>query len=173
MDNRKNDKLKDLLEQFFSSEKAQIYFDDIHQGERILRENPAPEPDDMLIANIKAEIALNVLPRRTTTIKRIVFRVAAVAAAVIIITTISINMFQTPHKNGHGTNVNTASTLPKLSAAFWNNEDIAAYDTEIDQIETEMLALQLGEENIESNRDSTLTEMEMETIVLAGDFWKG
>jgi len=165
VDNRNDENLRELIEKFFDPEQAQMYLDDIEKGEQILHTHPAPEPDEMLIANIKAEIALNVLPRRATLVKRIAYGTAAVAAAVIIITAINTNWFEKSIDVGPGQGIQVASVFP------WESYDIEAFNTEVEQIEDELMDLESGRENLDSNSD--ISEMEMELIVIAGDFWKG
>ena len=82
--------LRELIEKFMGSQNAQMYLDDIEAGERILREHPAPKPDDMLLANIKANITLHKVPQRTVTFRKRVFEAIAVAASIIIIAAISL-----------------------------------------------------------------------------------
>ena len=53
---------------------------DIRQAERILRDNPAPEPKAELITNIKAAIEKSLDNRKAKSFKRTVYKVAAVAA---------------------------------------------------------------------------------------------
>jgi len=170
VDNRNDENLRELFEKFMDPEQTQMYLDDIEKGEQVLRQHPAPEPDDMLLANIKAEIALHVMPRRAAIVKRIAYRAAVVAAAVIIITAIGTNLFEEPTDIKPGIETYSALLLP---TGFWNNDDIAAFNTKVEQIENELMALESGEENLDSDRDSAVTEMEMELIVIAGDFWKG
>jgi hypothetical protein len=166
MDNRSDENLKELLERFFDSEQAQMYLDDIEKGEQILREHPAPEPDDMLIANIKAQIALVALPRKTSIIKRIEYKVAAVAAALVIITAISTSWFE------KSIDVEPTPGMPPIASVFpWESSDIDALHSEVEQIEDELINLDSGGEKLDNNND--ITEMEMELILIAGDFWKG
>ena len=82
--------LRELIEKYMNPGNAQMYLDDIEAGERILRKYSTPKPDDMLLANIKANIALHIIPQRTATFKKRVYEVLAVAASVIIIATISL-----------------------------------------------------------------------------------
>jgi len=67
------------------------------------------------------------------------------------------------------------SIIPR---AIWESDDIAADDvdlailtSEIEQIEDEMLTLQLGESDGDS--DTAITELEMELIETDSYFWKG
>ncbi len=174
MNNQNRENLKELFEKFLDTQQAQKYVEDVQKAEEILREHPAPEPDDMLIANIKAEIAMRLPVRNTYVFKHIAYKALSIAAVVIFITSIGLRLFD----NGalESGPVQYASIIP---TAIWESDDIAADDadlviftTEIEQIEDELLALQLGEDD--SNEDSTITELEMELIEINNsDFWKG
>jgi hypothetical protein len=165
VDKRNDENLRELVEKFFDPEQAQIYLDDIEKGEQILQNHPAPEPDEMLIANIKAEIALHALPRSATSVKRIVYVAASVAAAVIIITAVSTSLFEKTIdvEPGQGTQV--------ASVFSWESYDIEAFNAEVEQIEDELIDLESGREEL--NGDNDVSEMEIELIEIAGDFWKG
>jgi len=174
MNGRNDENLKELFEKFLDAEQAQKYVEDVQKAEEILRENPAPEPDDMLIANIKAEIAMRLPARRTGVFKQIAYKSVSVAAAVIFLTAIGLRLFE---KDGSESRpVQHASIIP---TAIWESDDIAAADAdlaiftiEIEQIEDELMSLQLGEDD--GNGDSTITELEMELIEInSSDFWKG
>jgi len=170
--NQKN--LKELFEKFLDTRQAQKYIEDVQKAEEILREHPAPEPDDMLIANIKAEIAMRLPVRRTYVFKHIAYKVLSIAAVVIFITVISLRLFDNGARESGP--VQYASIIP---TAIWESDDIAADDedlvmftTEIEQIEDELLTLQFGEDD--GNGDSNITELEMEFIEINNsDFWKG
>ncbi|MHC4594656.1 MAG: hypothetical protein ACYS19_06890, partial [Planctomycetota bacterium] len=64
MNGQNKENLKELFERFADAEQAEKCVEDVQKAEQILREYPAPEPDDMLIANIKAEIAMRLPARR-------------------------------------------------------------------------------------------------------------
>ena len=168
--NREN--LKELFEKFLDAEQAESCAEDVQKAEEILREHPAPEPDDMLIANIKAEIAMRLPAGRTYVFKQIAYKVVGIAAAVIILTAIGLRLFDKGGVEPKG--VVYASIIP---TAIWESEDIAAADAslaiftvEIEQIENELLALQLGEDD--GNGDRSVTELEMELVAINNDFWK-
>lgn len=175
MDNRDGENLTELFEKFFDAEHAQEYSEDIRRGEQILREHPAPEPDDMLIANIKAEIAMRLPARRPHTFGQTAYRAAAVAAAVIILTAISVQVFKNGHQPAERGGLVQASLIP---TAIWESDDIATDDmnlatftAEIEEIENEVLTLQSGERG--SNGEGTIVELEIELIEISSDFWKG
>jgi len=174
MNNQNQENLKELFEKFLDAKQAQKYVEDVQKAEEILRENPAPEPDDMLIANIKAEIALRLPVGKTYVFKHIAYKALSIAAAVIFITAIGLRLFDNGAREPGP--VPYPSIIP---TAIWESDDIAADDvdlliftTEIEQIEEELLALQLGEDD--GNGNSTITELELEFIEINNsDFWKG
>jgi len=174
MVNRNSENLRELFEKFFDAEQAESCVEDIRKAEQILRENPAPEPDDMLIANIKAEIAMRLQAVRAHRFRRIIYEVIAAAAAILIVAAVSLQLFET-HPAGPGEVGYTASLIP---TAIWESDDIAADDedlavftAQIEQIEDEVQTLQSGEDT--GSGDSTIVELEMELIEINGDFWKG
>ena len=173
MENENRENLRDLFEKFFDAEQAESCVEDIQKAEQIFREHPAPEPDEMLIANIKADIAMRLQARRAHRFRRIIYEVVGAAAAILIVAAVSLQLFKkdTP-KNG---DVVYASLIP---TAIWESDDIATDDenlavftAQIEQIEDEVLALQSGEDT--GNGDRTIVELEMELIEINSDFWKG
>jgi len=173
MNGRNEDNLKDLFEKFLDSEQAERNAEDIRKGEEILREHAAPEPDGEVIADIKAEVARELLSRERRVTKQVVYKVAAVAAAFLILAVVSVKLFE--KDTGERGKVVTASMLPSV---LWDSEDIAADDVdlailtaEIEEIESEALALELGENG--GNGLAELAELEMELMEIDSDFWKG
>ena len=178
MANKNEENLKELLERFVGPEQAQKAAENIRKAEQILRDNPAPKPGSELIAEIKSEIGAELLRSRTTKTSRFrktTYEVAAVAAAVIIISAVSITFFPKPDKPEKPGGISYASLIP---TSVWEGDDIAtddadlaALNAEVEQIENEVLALQSGEG--EGNGQSAVTELEMELIEIESDFWKG
>jgi len=174
MNDENQENLKELFEKFLDAEQAESCVEDVQKAEQILREHPAPEPDDMLIANIKAEIAMRLPARRTGVFKQIAYKSVSVAAAVIFLTAIGLRLFE--KGSDEPGPVVYASIIP---TAIWESDDIAADDadlaiftTEIEQIEDELLVLQFGEDD--ANGDSSVSELEIELIEInSSDFWKG
>ena len=173
MNGRDEKNLKKLFERFLDSEQAERCVEDVQKAEQILREYPAPEPDDLLIANIKAEIALHLLPGKADASKRMLYKAAiAAAAAVIILAAIGLRLFEKGAESGR---VVTASIIP---SAIWESDNIASDDVdlafftaEIEQIDDEMMTLQLGKNG--GNGSKAVSELEMELDEIEGDFWKG
>lgn len=174
MDDQHQENLKELFATFFDAEQAESYVEEFCQAEQVFSKYPTPEPDEMLIANIKAEVAISLGSRRAICFKRRLYEAAGIAAAIVILTIVSVQLFDRsdiPSSNS----VSTASLLP---TAIWESDDIAVDDVdlvvftaEIEQIENEVLILQSGEEP--SENESTITELEMELEEINSDFWKG
>ena len=172
MNGRNNENMKELFEKFMDAEQAQSCLEDVQKAEQILREHPAPEPDSMLIANIKAEIAMRLPARRTYTFKQIAYKAVSIAAALIILSLIGLRLFE--KDSSESRIVTYAAVIP---TAIWESNDIttddenlAIFTTEIEQIEQELLALQLGEDL--GNGDRSISELEMELVAINSDFWK-
>jgi hypothetical protein len=121
MDTNKEN-LRKLIEKFMDPGNTQMYFDDIEAGERILCKYPAPEPDDMLIANIKANIAMHKMPHQSTiTFRKRLVEAIAVAASIAIIATISLRSFFNTPPVPPGTRIYTSALPP----GWWIGEDSA------------------------------------------------
>jgi hypothetical protein len=174
MDDQNQENLKELVAKFFDAEQAESCLEDFRKAEQILNEHPAPEPDDMLIANIKAEMMVSLASRKAKRFRRRLYEAAGIAAAIVILATVSVQMLKTPDiQSGNG--VYTASILP---TAIWESDNIAADDAdlavftaEIEQIEYEVHTLQSGDQTRES--ENSVTELEMELEEINADFWKG
>lgn len=175
MNHRNDENLKELFGKFFDAEQVEKCLEDVQKAEQILREYPAPEPDDMLIANIKAEIAMRLPAKRTGVFTHIGYKAANIAAAVIILAAIGMSLFEKDGSQSKPREFTYASILP---TAIWESDDIAAddmdlagYTVEIEQIENELMTLQSGEEGLDS--ENAVNQMEMELMETESDFWKG
>lgn len=173
MEDRNHENLGELIGKFFDAEQVESCLNDFQETERIFRDNPAPEPDDMLIANIKALIAMRLSARKAELARRRVYRRGVAAAAVFLIAGIGTMLFNDTPQGP--TRLAAASLMP---TAIWESDDVTADDenlaffaTEIQQIENEVIALESDEDTSES--DSMIEELEMELMVISGDFWKG
>ncbi|MHC4509467.1 MAG: hypothetical protein ACYTAO_11000 [Planctomycetota bacterium] len=167
--NREN--LKELVERFFEAGQAESCLEDFQKAEQILREHPGPLPDDMLIGNIKAEIAMRLPARRARLFRRKLWEAAGIAATIAVLALFGTQLFDEPSEQ-------PAFRAALIPAAIWESNNIAADDadlavfsTEIEQIKNEVTALESGEDA--GDADSTIAELEMELIEINSDFWKG
>ncbi|MCK4752430.1 MAG: hypothetical protein KAS75_03215 [Planctomycetes bacterium] len=169
MNNRNEENLEELFGKFFNPEEAGQAEEDIRKTEQILSENPAPKPDEELIADIKAQVTAVLLHK--TAFRQTVYKVAAVAAIFLVLAGISVKLFEKQQSE----RIQYASIMP---AVLWESDDIitddadlAVLNAEIDQIENDAIALRLGTAN--SNGNGDLTELETELMEIDNDFWKG
>ena len=159
MNHQNQENLKDLFERFAGPQEAEQAADDIRRGDQILRQHPAPEPGRELLAEIKTQVRSSLQSTKTATFPRLARRIAAV---LLIGALIAISLFE-----------QGPAPLPPTTI-IWDVEpdpDLAAFSAEIEQIESDLLALQLGENGTNGHLD--LTELEIELIEISGDFWKG
>ena len=146
MDNR-NENIRELIERFINADKAQKYLEDIEIGQRILSEHPAPEPDDMLLANIKANIALKAIPQSTGIFHRTSHKVLAVAASIAIIAVISLRSFNETPNIDPGMEIGTAG-LPMIDDLWGPKDEVIAalgtLDTRLKNLQGRVKALDIG-----------------------------
>ena len=165
MNGRYDENLEELFGRFLDGKQAKEAAEDIGKGEQILRGRPAPVPDDVLLADIKGKIAKALSKKKANTFKGAVYRVTAVAAAFIILATISVKLFEKSP---------IASITPQ---AVWESVDGAAEDAEwavftarTEQIESDALSLKSCENGVQ---DKKVTELESDLTEMDSDFWKG
>ncbi len=176
MKDRDREDLSELIERFYNGDQAGGVLEDVRQGEQLLRDNPAPEPNPRLIARIKSEIALLVPARRTRLTRRAMYRKLAAAAAILIIAAVGSTLFDTGP--GGPTDRQIAGFVPGfIPTKIWESNNIAVDDenlavlaAEIDQIENVVMTLESVDDSYESSR--TVRELEIELIVIRSDFWK-
>ncbi len=145
MDNKKEN-LRELIEKFMDPGNAQMYLDDIEAGERILRKYPAPKPDDMLLANIKANIALHKIPQRTVTFRKRVYEALAIAASLIIIAAISFQSFNETPNLPPGTPGNKTGVM-QFVFVTQENPEITKINDDIDDINRQITQVAMGPTN--------------------------
>ena len=173
MKDKSKENLKELFEKFVGGEQAERAVEDVRKGEQILQEHPVPGPDGELIANIKAEIAASLLRKKENTFRRMIYKTVAVAAGFILLAAISVKLFEKGRSEPE-----RLATGPIIPKAVWesdrladDNADLATLTAEIEQIESDLLAMQLGENG--GNGYEAVTELETELTEINSDFWKG
>jgi cell division protein FtsB len=173
MEDQKNENIEELFEEFLPDQDAHQAAEDIQKAEEILREHPAPTPVGELLADINSKIAKALSAEKAKTRKLTAYRVAAVAAAIIILVTIGVKFFVISPAE-----TQAPVTVALIQQAIWESDDIstdqaelALLTDEVKQIEGEISTLRLGENGGEGNGESI--ELEMELTDISGDFWKG
>ncbi len=172
MNGRNEENLKELFEKFVGNEEAEKAAEDIWRAEQILREHPAPQPDEELIAGIKSDIAGILLSRQRSIFRKVTYEVAAVAAAVIVLAAIWTGLGLFVERDRSKPEEMRAQIIP---VAIWEGDNITADDpllasltADVEQIENELLTLQEGESS--GNGDRAVTELETELLAINSGF---
>ncbi|UCD48926.1 MAG: hypothetical protein JSW27_15480 [Phycisphaerales bacterium] len=168
MKNPDPDNLKELFERFMPPSDAETAAGEVHAGEDVLRDHPAPQPRPEIIVGIKLQINDKLAGRHRTS--HSLYRIAAAAAAVIVVALIGY-LGRAPQSRS---NLSRAALIP---TAIWESDDIASDDfdiayfaSEIQQIEAQVRALEAGEG--ENTGAGALDEVEMELMQINAEFWK-
>lgn len=171
---KNSENIEGLLEKFLGAEQARKAAQEIRQADKLFDLNPAPEPGETLIASIKARVAERLSKPKRTVSAAGVYKVAAVAAAVIILSWVTVQFFtqSRPETGIEGTIVAESS---HRTWSGWDeteaDTEMASFDEEIDQIEGSILALRLGEQD--SVNGTVLADIETEMVEIDNFFWKG
>ncbi|MCK5473533.1 MAG: hypothetical protein KAI59_05825 [Planctomycetes bacterium] len=168
--NNKEENIKDLFGKFFGSEEIEKAMKDFQKADEILAQNPSPQPDEILITKIKAQMNHALLQRKTNTFRKMAYKMAAVAAVIIIAATVSIKTFENYNTKPQQTaySINTQENIWEDENA---NPQTLTLAEEIKQVEQDMIALRLDENN--GNGEIITTQLEMELVEIESDFWKG
>ena len=172
MEQRADENLRALFEQFLSSEEAEKAAGDIQAAEQMLRQYPAPQPDAATVADIKATLKAMAGHRRTG-LYTAAYRVAVVAAVIMVLSAVTVRLWERHHTQGQS--VAKASVLPD---AIWESNDatvgdpvLAFYMDELEMIADQVQGLQTGSNG--SRTEETFEELQSEFVEISSDFWKG
>lgn len=163
MSNKEN--LKNLFEGFLKPQEAAQAQKDIQLGEQLFRDNPAPEPDKVVIRKVKAEIVKALDANKSKIFKRTVYRTAAVAAMFLLAGVVSVKLFEKTNYEPAATDI--------AAKAIWENDDtdLAEFAAEIEQIKNNVLAMELY--GYSTNGITDISELEAKLNEVNTDFWEG
>jgi hypothetical protein len=147
---------------------------DIVSGDELLRTNPAPQPDENVVAGIKTFVSAALAERRhRIALHHRILSAAAVAAAVVVVSAAALKFYES--QPAERTTMRMAAAIPDR---IWESSDIAADDAdiavlaaEISTIENELYGVELTDNG--TNGSASADDLEMELIGVSGDFWKG
>jgi hypothetical protein len=172
MSNRKDKNLDELLKRLYGNGAKEVG-EDIAKGERILREYPDPKPDEETIILLKAKVAKAVAANHERALRRTYYRVAAFAAAVIMIAFVSVQLLERkPVESVQvATTVKVTEGISQDDGFFNGEEEMATLSAEVEQVGDEIMALDFGVASEELDDD--WIDVEMGLIDIENDFWKG
>lgn len=167
-----NENLHELFDRFLDPEHAIQAAEDIGQAERILAQFPAPHPEPVVLDEIKRRISRQLRTRKTRSFALNTSRFATIAAAILILTSLSFIIFKQITQQ-HPPMVDNLKTQPVL----WDSLDIVAddftlatYSAEVSQLENDLINIEIGDTY--SNGYKTVTDLEIELVEISSDFWK-
>jgi hypothetical protein len=147
--------------------------EDIERGDELLRNWPAPQPGDTLLAEVKQRMAAAARRRRTVTFHHRIWEIAAVAATILIVSAAVIKIVDNRQMNQSTTKIAVAipDSAWEGSDISANDSDIAALSAEIDNVADEMSGVYISDKN--SSSSAAVSDLEMQIIEVSADFWKG
>ncbi len=173
MAERKDENVRELFENFFGPKQAKQAAEDIRRVEQILEENPAPEPSEELCWQIKERICRSLEKRNVRRYWMPAYRAVAVAAVIIFVFVVSVELFKKPTLPREEPRIYAAA----IPAAVWDGSNIMEDDAElsvlyaeIEQVEDDFLAVQL-DQGYGNGKDS-VTELELELMDIDSEFWE-
>ncbi len=174
MKKQNDENLEQLLEKFLGTEEAQKAAKEIRQGEELFAQHPAPELDERQLASLKAQISARLSKPRATFSAARVFKIAGVAAAVIIFGWVGLQFFELSRPEPRIERTVAVEGVRRTWSGWDETEvdtEMAGLVEEIDQIESSIFALRLGEQD--SANGTILADIETEMVEIDNVFWKG
>jgi hypothetical protein len=160
--------LRELLAGFMDEAAARQTAEDIENGEKLLGANPAPGPDERVLAEVKKSVVAALRRRRTVVFQRRILT-AAVAAAIVVVSVLTLMRYGNL-PNSQQTRMVAAS----IPARVWegaDDADITVLKAEIENIQIELSGAQ--SDDASGNGSNALGDLETELIEVNGDMWKG
>jgi hypothetical protein len=173
MNDSGKENLKELLAGFMDEATAREAAQDIEKGDELFRSNPAPQPSEALLAEVRTKMMLAAKRRQVITLHRRIWAAAGVAAAIIITLAVTLKLLES-RPIGQA-DVKYASATPN---SIWGSDDTSADDpditvlaAEVESIKNELSGVQPAENGDTGGTD--IGDLETELIETNGDFWKG
>lgn len=174
MAERKEENLRELFENFVGAEQAEQAAEDIRRVDKMLEENPAPEPTEELRWQIKERICQSLEKRKAKRYWMPAYRAVAVAAVIIFVFMVSLELFKRPIDVSKPELISYAAAIPPEvwdgSNIIEDDAELAVLSAEIEQVEDEFLTVQLGQ-GYDNGKDN-LTELELELMDIDSEFWE-
>jgi hypothetical protein len=173
MNDSAKENLRELLAGFMDAGSAKQTAEDIERGDVLLRQWSAPQPADVVLAEVKKKISAAVKQRHRIALQRRIWAVAGVAAAIVIVSALALTLSE--RQPAEKTTIKYAAAIPDR---VWEGSDITKDDAdivvlvaEVETIENELSATRLDDTG--GNGSTAVGDLETELIEIGGDFWKG
>ena len=155
--------LNDLIAGFYDSEEVAGIMEDIRVGDELIASGDRLVPDAAVVSGIKKDISKHLKSRQGRRMRMTSMR-TAIAAMLAIVAFLGIrNMV---HNKGVGPLPQTASR-----SFFWGEDATASNMVyELDDIDSAMISISLGEKEAES--DDNFENLELEIMETDDSLWK-
>jgi hypothetical protein len=144
--------------------------EDIEKGEELLKANPAPQPSEKAVAEIKSRVASALRQRHRNLLQRRVLEAVGVAAVLVVGAFLSLRLL-----NNERLKTEPVKFLAAIPDSAWEGgeltSDISILSQEIETIENELTSS--SSDDAVGNGNATIGDLEMEFIEISGDLWKG
>lgn len=170
----RNGHLEELLAKFYDAAEAKQAAEEIRKGEQIFRLNPAAQPSEELIDEIKSQLAARLHQQRAVAARLVFAKAAAVAAVFVILAWTGAKLLN----RGRVEEQKPRPILAMISQEIWESSDVAADDpdlatlnAQIEAIARNLLTIRLDEGG--NGNGQVIADIEVKLIQIEGDFWKG
>ena len=157
--------LRELLTGFMDEAAARQTAEDIQKGDEILGANLSPQPDELLLAEVKKNVVAALRRRRTVVLQKRILG-AAVAAAVIVASVLVMMRYGNTPAGNQQTRL--------IASSVWegaDDADVTVLKAEIENIQSELSGVQSDDAG--GNGSNDVGDLETELIEINGDMWKG
>jgi hypothetical protein len=169
MNNSANENLRELLAGFMGEAAARQTAEDIEKGEEILGARQSPQPNERVLAEVKKNVVAVLKRQRTIVFQRRILG-AAVAAAVIVVSVLTLMRYGNT-QNNHQTRI-IALSIPATVWEGADDADVTVLKAEIENIQSELSGAQSDSIGT-GGTNSAVGDLETELIEVNGDMWKG
>ena len=173
MNDSAKENLRELLAGFMDAGSARQAAEDIEKGDELLRQWSAPQPSDVVLAEVKKKIAAAVRRRHRIALQRRIWAAVSVAAAIVIVSAVALRLFEKQPVEQAA--LRYAAAIPERvwegSDITKDDADIAVLVAEVETIENELSGVQSNDTG--GNGNTAVGDLETELIEIGGNFWKG
>jgi mannitol-specific phosphotransferase system IIBC component len=168
----KNENIDRLLSKFFPPDQTEQIKTDFASADALFEKFPAPNPSPQTIAEIKQKIAAKLRTPNRISWTGVLVKTASVAAIIVIVSAVMLLNFNRKDSTQYAKD--RQQTSLRQSEGTGPNTDIPTFEAELEQLKSELLAINLGEENTTNGTlVDQIEQLELEIIETENTFWKG
>lgn len=168
----KNENIDSLLSKFFPPDQTEQIKNNFASADALFEKFPAPNPSEQTTTEIKQKIAQQLKNRKHISWTGVLAKTASVAAIIVAVS--AILLLNHTEKDSTEYAQNKQQTSLQQNGETDSDADISLFEAEIEQLRSELLAVNLGEENGTNGiLTDRIEQIELEIIETENTFWKG